>query len=101
MHSLAGHQCLQTSCRSLIAPAARPCNHRLVFTQAKKGGQKKSAQKKGGSALADLLNKKEQAGQPAADMSGGSLASPDQYKDPEVVIQLMMICQSYWKQYNE
>lgn len=81
------------------APASRPGSHRLVFTQAKKGS--KGAQKKGGGALADLLKRKEQTGQPEVQAGGDELANPDQYKDPEVVMQLMMICQSYWKQYNE
>lgn len=82
------------------APAGKPGSQRLVVTQAKKGS--KGAQKKGGGALADLLKKKEQTGQTVAHQDAGDeLATPDQYKDPEVVMQLMMICQSYQKQYNE
>lgn len=70
---------------------------------AKKGGQKKGAQKKGGSALADLLKKKEEAiNAPAAAATVlDALATPEQYADPEVVLQLMMITQAYKKQYNE
>jgi hypothetical protein len=70
---------------------------------AKKGGAKKSAQKKGGSALADLLKKKEEANNPApaAVAEADCLARPEQYADPDVLIQLMMITQAYKKQYNE
>jgi len=70
---------------------------------AKKGGGKKGAQKKGGSALADLLKKKEEASNApaAAAAEGDGLARPDQYADPDVVLQLMMITQAYKKQYNE
>lgn len=56
-------------------------------------GDKKPAQKKGGSALADLLKKKEAATGAADD----GLATPDQYKDPDVLILLLAICTSYWK----
>lgn len=70
-------------------------SNRLVCPQAKKG-----AQKKGSGALAGLLKKKEQAAQPVTDVSG-ELASPEQYKDPEVLMQLLMITQGYKKQYNE
>lgn len=70
---------------------------------AKKGGAKKPAQKKGGSALADLLKKKEEAANAPVAVAGdaGELASPEQYADPDVVLQLMMITQAYKKQYNE
>lgn len=86
----------------LSAASSRTCSQRLVFTQAKKGGkEKKGAQKKGGGALAELLKKKEQAAQPVAEVAGDGLATPEQYKDPDVVLQLMAICQSYKKQYGE
>jgi hypothetical protein len=69
---------------------------------AKKGGQKKGAQKKGGSALADLLKKREEAvNAPTAAIVSDALATPEQYADPDVVLQLMMITQAYKKQYNE
>jgi hypothetical protein len=68
---------------------------------AKKGGAKKGAQKKGGSALADLLKKKEEAANAPVAVAGEELASPEQYADPDVVLQLMMITQAYKKQYNE
>ena len=71
---------------------------------AKKGGGKKGAQKKGGSALADLLKKKEEASNaPAAAVvaEADALARPEQYADPDVVLQLMMITQAYKKQYGE
>lgn len=68
---------------------------------AKKGGAKKRAQKKGGSALADLLKKKEEAANAPVAVAGGELALPEQYADPDVVLQLMMITQAYKKQYNE
>jgi hypothetical protein len=69
----------------------------------KKGGEKKGAQKKGGGALAELMKKKEQASQGAVAEGGPAdgFASPEQYRDPEVVLQLMSICSSYKKQYNE
>lgn len=68
----------------------------------KKGGAKKGAQKKGGSALADLLRKKEEASNPApVAVDETALARPEQYADPDVVLQLMMITQAYKKQYNE
>jgi len=54
---------------------------RLVLTCAKGVDKKKSAQKKGGSALADLLKEKEEAANApvlAADSDG--YATPDQYK---------------------
>lgn len=109
MHSLAtGPQMLRTrpSCKPFTAPvpAAAASTRRLVLAQAKKkGGEKKGAQKKGGSALADLMKKKEQASQAAAVQSAPAdgFASPEQYKDPEVVLQLLMITQSYKKQYDE
>lgn len=104
------------ACSSLNASVGRTCTGRglhlsnssrppavKVYAAAKKGGQKKGAQKKGGSALADLLKKKEEASNApvvaAAEAEG--LARPDQYADPEVVLQLMMITQAYKKQYNE
>ena len=76
---------------------------RSIAVHAKKGGAKKSAQKKGGSALADLLKKKEAANNPApaAVTEADCLARPEQYADPDVLIQLMMITQAYKKQYNE
>eukprot|EP00878_Enallax_costatus_P022850 GHUV01024280.1.p1 GENE.GHUV01024280.1~~GHUV01024280.1.p1 ORF type:complete len:221 (+),score=70.98 GHUV01024280.1:168-830(+) len=89
--------------RSCLLPSfgSRTHSNRHVFTQAKKGGkEKKGVQKKGGGALAGLLAKKEQAAQPVANASG-ELASPEQYKDPEVLMQLLMITQGYRKQYNE
>jgi hypothetical protein len=67
----------------------------------KKGG--KGSQKKGAGALAGLLQKKDEAAQQEAagvsDFDG--FAKPEQYKDPDIVFQLLEICQSYWKQYNE
>jgi hypothetical protein len=94
------------SCKpfSAPAPAAAVNTRRLVLAQAKKkGGEKKGAQKKGGGALAELMKKKEQASQAAVTQGAPAdgFASPEQYKDPDVVLQLMMICQSYKKQYNE
>jgi hypothetical protein len=94
------------SCERCLAPvpAIAANARRLVLAQAKKkGGEKKGAQKKGGGALADLMKKKEQANQAAVEAAAPAdgFASPEQYKDPDVVLQLMMICQSYKKQYNE
>lgn len=75
----------------------------MLVQAAKKGGGKKGAQKKGGGALAGLLKKKEEAANAPA-VTGdtqGVLATPEQYADPDVVLQLMMITQAYKKQYNE
>lgn len=75
----------------------------LHITHAKKGkGEKKPAQKKGGSALADLIKKKEQAASQAGNAEAGNgLARSDQYNNPEVLMDLLNICQSYWKHYKE
>lgn len=75
-----------------------------VLAAKKGGGAKKGAQKKGGSALADLLKKKDDAGsggQAAASQQTDALARPEQYADPDVLVQLMMITQAYKKQYGE
>eukprot|EP00882_Tetradesmus_deserticola_P009361 GHRQ01009880.1.p1 GENE.GHRQ01009880.1~~GHRQ01009880.1.p1 ORF type:complete len:360 (+),score=147.76 GHRQ01009880.1:56-1081(+) len=108
MHSLAsGSSVLRSgaSCKPFAAPtSAGEATRRLILTQAKKkGGEKKGAQKKGGGALAELMKKKEEASQAGVAEGGPAdgFASPEQYRDPEVVLQLMMICQSYKKQYNE
>lgn len=90
----------------LLPHSSTGSRNRLAAVQvdaAKKGGGKKGAQKKGGSALADLLKKKEEASNApaAAAAQGDGLARPDQYADPDVVLQLMMITQAYKKQYNE
>jgi hypothetical protein len=85
-----------------LAPTTHtPAAARYVAAHAKKG---KGAQKKGGSALAGLLKKKEEAEKAAADApaaAGDGFATPEQYKDPDVVFQLLNICTSYWKHYNE
>lgn len=77
----------------------------MLVQAAKKGGGggKKGAQKKGGGALAELLKKKEEAANAPAVTADtqGALATPEQYADPDVVLQLMMITQAYKKQYNE
>jgi hypothetical protein len=97
---------VRPSCKpfAAAAPAGLVNARTLVLAQAKKkGGEKKGAQKKGGGALAELMKKKEQANQTAVAEGGPAdgFASPEQYRDPEVVLQLMMICNSYKKQYNE
>lgn len=73
----------------------------MCAAKKKGGGAKKGAQKKGGSALADLLKKKEEASNAPAVAEASGLATPEQYADPDVVLQLMMITQAYKKQYNE
>jgi hypothetical protein len=58
----------------------------------KGGGSKKGGSKKGGSALAELLKKKEEAENgPAQAANSDGFATPEQYKDPDVIFLLMMI----------
>ncbi len=77
----------------------------LHVCQAKKGGKgdKKGAQKKGGGALAELLKKKEQAAQAATVGEPGDdeLALPSQYASPEILLELLDVCSSYWRHYKE
>ena len=97
--------CLYTSPRHFAinrpGPSRRVRQVIVAAKKEKKGG--KGAQKKGGGALAELLKKKDEVSQ--QDAAGAAafdgLAKPEQYNDPEVVFQLLEICQSYWKQYNE
>lgn len=103
-----------TAVARVVHPLATPPPYRLarthlVCTAGKKGGgSKKPAQKKGGSALAGLLQKKAEAenagaagGGAAAGADGDALARREQYADPEVLVQLMMITAAYKKQYGE
>jgi hypothetical protein len=75
------------------------------------GGNSSKGQKKGGGALADLMRKKEADATAAAeaaeaaklaaesgDAPGASgPATAAQYADPELLMDLLSICQSYWK----
>lgn len=99
------------------AAAAASRRRTLVIPSAKKGGSGGGkGQKKGGGALADLMRKKEadaaaasEAAEPggagadgggAADRGASSPAgpaTPAQYADPELLMDLLSICQSYWK----
>jgi hypothetical protein len=86
-----------------------------VVPSAKKaggGGGGGKAQKKGGGALADLMRKKEadaaaeneaaggaddDANAQGGDGSSSGPATAAQYGDPELLMDLLSICQSYWK----
>jgi hypothetical protein len=94
----------------------RHSHHRLPPPSAKKGGSGGGGgkgQKKGGGALADLMRKKEadaeaaaqaesdaqaraEAGAASAD-GNSEPATPAQYADPELLMDLLSVCQSYWK----
>lgn len=82
-------------------PPAAPPRH--VAAAAKKGGGGgggKKGQKKGaGGALAGLLQKKADAaaGGGASDADGDARATPAQYRDPDVVMQLLKITAAYKK----
>lgn len=105
---------------SASAAAARPSPTAVLrlatlVPSAKKGGgggNSSKGQKKGGGALADLMRKKEadaaaaaeaaeaakvatESGDASASASGP--ATPAQYADPELLMDLLSICQSYWK----
>jgi hypothetical protein len=96
------------------AAVARSCPSRrrrsttIIIPSAKKGGGGKG-QKKGGGALADLMRKKEADAAEAAEAAEAQVASdsdngdppepatPAQYADPELLMDLLSVCQSYWK----
>jgi hypothetical protein len=113
LHTLSTSTSGRVASRARRAPRHQPSPHvcdrvrsvPVVAAAKKGGGAKKGAQKKGGSALAGLLKKKEEAeqggGAAAEAGSGDALARQEQYTDPDVLVQLMMITAAYKKQYGE
>ena len=104
-----------------LSSSRRRARLAIVVPSAKKPGGGGKAQKKGGGALADLMRKKEAdaaGAEPGWDAAGGGAsaegeggagggvdggappagpATPAQFADPELLMDLLSVCQSYWK----